>query len=250
MSALYVDNSPRGSYARVSMKNFFRSLNATVLLSIVSGVAVLAIGFAIYLYGQYSFARQQLAKTGTGSPVEIQTLVQTISGFMELPESEVPTLATVSDVAKLPAIPFFAKAKIGDKVLIYQKSAKAILYRPSTKKIIDTSVFTSQESSPTPAISGKPVALTVELRNGTAKTGLTGEFEKKFIRSAPAMRIVGKNATKKRDYADSMVIPKSNQYAGQATELAKLFDIAVGSLPANEASISADILIIVGSDAQ
>lgn len=70
---------------------------------------------------------------------EIQSLVKDIGRLIVLPEDEVPTLATVSDPSKLTGQPFFQKALTGDKVLIYATSRKAILWRPSTHKIIEVS---------------------------------------------------------------------------------------------------------------
>jgi hypothetical protein len=55
---------------------------------------------------------------------------------MVLPDEQ-PTLASVTDKSKLSDQPFFQKAENGDKILIFVQSRKAILYRPSIKKIID-----------------------------------------------------------------------------------------------------------------
>lgn len=70
---------------------------------------------------------------------EIKKLVADISAFIVLPTDEIPTLATVSDPSKLKDQKFFANAEVGDKVLIYPTSQKAILWRPSTKKIVEIS---------------------------------------------------------------------------------------------------------------
>lgn len=68
---------------------------------------------------------------------QIRVAVEAVGKIMELPQ-EKPTIASVSDVTKLPAgQPFFANAKNGDTVLFYNDAKKAILYRPETKKIIN-----------------------------------------------------------------------------------------------------------------
>ena len=54
----------------------------------------------------------------------------------QLPTDEEPALATVTDKAKLEST-FAGKVENNDKILIYEKNAKAIVYRPSINKIVD-----------------------------------------------------------------------------------------------------------------
>lgn len=90
-----------------------------------------------YFYMQYKDTQKKLTEQSSASTQsEIQKLVDEVSAVIELP-SENPTVATVSDVEKLKEQPFFAKAEVGDKVLIFTEAKKAILYRPATKKVIE-----------------------------------------------------------------------------------------------------------------
>lgn len=66
-----------------------------------------------------------------------QSLVNEVGTIYNLPEGEMPTIATVTDVGLLSDQEFFANARNGDRVLIFEASQMAILYRPSTKKIIE-----------------------------------------------------------------------------------------------------------------
>jgi len=70
---------------------------------------------------------------------ETKELTDRIGRFMELPAGEQPTLATVTDQDKLMGQNFFAHAQNGDKLLVYVAAKKAILYRPSTGKVIEVS---------------------------------------------------------------------------------------------------------------
>ena len=68
---------------------------------------------------------------------EVALVVQQVGNLMVLPEGEEPTLATVTDLEKLQGQPFFVKAKVGDKVLLYAKAGKAILYDPVANQIVE-----------------------------------------------------------------------------------------------------------------
>ena len=57
-------------------------------------------------------------------------VVAKVARLLVLPTDETPTIATVTDLAKLKYLPFFKDAQVGDKVLMYAKARKAILYSP------------------------------------------------------------------------------------------------------------------------
>ncbi len=66
-----------------------------------------------------------------------QTLIGRVGRLIDLPADEVPTIYTVSDKNNLSKQVIFRHAENGDKVLIYVKARRAILYRLSTDKVID-----------------------------------------------------------------------------------------------------------------
>jgi hypothetical protein len=67
---------------------------------------------------------------------DVTSLVAAVGNQIALPTDEVPTVATVTNPQMLAGQAFFKDAKVGDRVLIYSKAGKAILYRPSEKKVI------------------------------------------------------------------------------------------------------------------
>lgn len=78
-------------------------------------------------------------------------LIEQVGKLMILPANEEPSIATVADLSKLTGQPFFAKAELGDKVLIYQIAKKAILYRPGNNKIIELAPLNNSGEAGTPA---------------------------------------------------------------------------------------------------
>lgn len=100
-------------------------------------LAVFFLVIAGYFYVQFRASQNQLANPTAASAKEARQLVGQVGKLMILPTSEEPTVATVTDLAKLKDQPFFAQAQNGDKVLIYTQTKKAVLYRPSAHKIID-----------------------------------------------------------------------------------------------------------------
>ena len=63
--------------------------------------------------------------------------IKNVSALITLPTGETPTVANVSDAMQArKQSAFFNNAQNDDKVLMYVKAGEAILYRPSTNKII------------------------------------------------------------------------------------------------------------------
>ena len=98
-------------------------------------VLVLALGgAAVYFYQQISAMKQDpeaLARK------EAEELVGVVGKLIILPKDEVPTVATVSDPTKLAGQAFFAKAKVGDKVLLFPSAKKAYLYDPKANRVLE-----------------------------------------------------------------------------------------------------------------
>ena len=93
-----------------------------------------SMGSAVYFYKQFSALKRDPRKI---SEQEVKDIVDLVSRILVLPEGEQPTVATVTDLERLKDQPFFARAKQGDKVLIYTNARKAILYNPLENKIVE-----------------------------------------------------------------------------------------------------------------
>ena len=106
-----------------------------VLLMVIGGA-----GAGGYSYSKYNNSQKEVKRLSNpqeAAKAQVSEAVAKVGQLVELPPSETPTLATVNDPAKLKDQAFFANAKVGDQVLIYTQAKKAILYRPSTNKIIE-----------------------------------------------------------------------------------------------------------------
>lgn len=95
--------------------------------------ALLVLACLFILYLLFFSNRNNLANS---KQEEVIKVVQAVGKLIVLPD-EVPTVATVTDLEKLKDQAFFKNAKIGDKVLIYLKAEKAILYDSESNKIIE-----------------------------------------------------------------------------------------------------------------
>lgn len=126
---------PVGVEPKQDPLKFFRGIDPKKLLIII--LVILAVGGmygAYYFYGKYSAIK---ANPNLEAQKETDALVSALGKLMELPQGETPTIATVSDKEKLQSQPFFKMATNGDKLFAYNTAMLAILYRPSTNKIIN-----------------------------------------------------------------------------------------------------------------
>lgn len=105
-------------------------------------IALIIVGLLVFFVYEYAHTKNQLEKLSnpkTATESATQQLVDSVGKLVQLPANETPTIATVNDAAKLKNQAFFANAQDGDKVLIYSKSGRAVLYRPSTNRVIEYS---------------------------------------------------------------------------------------------------------------
>lgn len=211
-------------------------------------VIILLAGAGTYGYFQYYLPQQAQKPTEEQISPEDTSLVAKVRELMELPEEE-PTIATVSDVSKLKGQPFFDKAENGDKVLIFKNSGKAVLYRPSSGKIIEVGPVTMELPEETASSSGKIVEpLRVVLYNGSSTVGITQDVEDEIVNAQPEVEIVEKENARRKTYPTTQVIDLSGNHSTEAQILAELLAGSITELPEGETSPEADILIIVGND--
>lgn len=104
---------------------------------VVAVLIVVGFGTAFYFYKKYEAIKANPnAETQAAAQAEVSGLVGQVGKLMVLPTDETPTVATVADASKVKDQKFFTNAENGDKLLAYTKAMEAILYRPSSNKII------------------------------------------------------------------------------------------------------------------
>lgn len=109
-----------------------------VINIIITIIILIALGIGGYSYYKFRKADSNNSSTNQTNP-ELKNLINKVSKLYLLPEGEIPTIATVTDPASLKNKSFFNLAEKGDKVLIYSKAGRAILYRPTIDRIIEVS---------------------------------------------------------------------------------------------------------------
>lgn len=119
-----------------------------LLLPILVGVLIIVLGAAGYLYMEVTKLKED---PQAAARKEAEELVAIVGKIIILPADELPTVATVSDPTKLADQAFFAKAKVGDKVLLYANSRKAYLFDPKANKILEVAPINLGEGDTTGA---------------------------------------------------------------------------------------------------
>ena len=251
-----------GSSASDTVKR--RRLTKTGFLGGLGVILVVgSLGLAMYFYLAY----QEVLEAQTPS-AELASLLVSISEHLELPLGETPTLATVTDREKLSGQDFFASSQNGDKVLLYQEAKKAILYRPSTGKIVNVAAINASDSIDTepaqveeaqtvpkesvPAPISEPVVnepAKVVFLNGSTKTGVTQPAEEKILAAFPeGVVVAGKEKASKNTYQGIIVADTSGKASARASEIATTLGGTMSAFPAEElVPGEADIVVVIGN---
>ena len=110
------------------------------IIIILSTITITSLVVTGYFYTELERLRTNPQILATN---ELQDIVAKVGQLIVLPENEQPTLMTIADPEQLRDQPFFARAKAGDKVLVYNQAAKAILYDPVGHKIVEVAPITN-----------------------------------------------------------------------------------------------------------
>ena len=236
--------------------------------------AVIGSVFSIKYYSKYKQAEKRLREASVVAQEDVKILLDKVGKLVKLPEGEIPTIATVSDLEKLKDQAFFAKAKIGYRVLLYSQAKKAILYDPVDNKVVEMGPLIIPTSNPalantnvagiTAAPSATPVPSTVTpssaptisasdpikvaLYNGTDITGLTNSYAVLFKEKVPSFEI-NEKANASGQFAKTIIMDLSGKFTSRISEIAKSIGAEISAMPNGEKlPKDADFLIIIGED--
>ena len=209
-----------------------------------------------YFYAKYRTLSQDPTIT---SQKDLDATLAAVGALMVLPTDEVPTMATILDKDKLSDQAFFAQAQNGDKLLAYTTSMQAILYRPSTNKIIkvapiyvDTAAIeettgnaVGEEELPEDDVPEEvPQSVRIAYYNGSEIPNLSALTEQTVKELYPEYETTLMQDTTMSDYTDTLVINLSGDHSAEVAALAAALGASVGTLPEGEVAPDADILII------
>jgi H+/gluconate symporter-like permease len=126
-------------------------MNKNLIIGIVVVVVVVVGGY----FGWKSFQAKQNSPEAQAAQLQQQKneILQKVAALTQVPAEE-PVLFTVNDANLLKGQQaFFKDAENGDVLLVYQQSSKALIFRPSTNKIINAGPvsFQQPQATTTPA---------------------------------------------------------------------------------------------------
>lgn len=230
------------------MRFFHISKKGTILFLIILVVIAGSSGASFLFYLRIQELEKLVQDPQAFNRWEIKSITEKFSSFIDLPKDEEPTIATILDKEKIKD-PFFSRAENGDKLLIYTKSGKVILYRPKTNKVIDFGIINISTSS---AASLLPVRVAVY--NGTTDEKLGGRLAENLKAKMTNIELAVLQSAGKTDYEKTLVVDMTAGAKGDlAQQMADFIKGTVTTLPEGESmpatdSGQIDLLIIVGKD--
>lgn len=130
---------------------------------IVTG-AVTAVVVVVVLAALGYYFLQVKGVASNPDAVNTKATLRELSKLMLVPSDAEPVISTITDTETIPKQPFFKYAQNGDIVIIFQSELKAVLYRPSTKRIVNMALIAPTEpisvSGPPPTIATTTAATT------------------------------------------------------------------------------------------
>lgn len=219
------------------------------IIAILIVIVILALAGAGFMYYQYQKTASELKKVKTQTAAssstpkedEVKKIVAEVAKLARLPENEIPSIATITDVSKLKDQPFFKDAKNGDILLVFNTSGKAVLYDPKEKKIVDVTTLSTSSSF--------NQQFKVVIRNGTSTQNLAGKLETDLKKALGVVNVTAKENAQKQTYEKTIVILLNKDASEFASNITKAINAQIAEMPADEPKpTGVDVLIIIGKD--
>ena len=167
----------------------------------------------------------------TKKPLTNDEIVTVVNKTLSITGDGHPAILTVEDKVRATQ-PFLDAAENGDKVLLYYKAKKAVLFRPGQDVIIHQGSYT-------------PPAAKVFIRKGTTDSGKV-DVVKNRLSGVKDIKLTSQDESTKKDYKGITLVSVTDRYDDKLRELETLFGVKTVRLPAGESFPDADILIIAG----
>lgn len=100
-------------------------------------VIVLCLSIVVSLFIFFNKSETTIDKNNKENTKEVKEVKSSLEKIISLPAKEEPAIGTIQNLDNLKNNDFFKNAKIGDKIIIYTKTKKAILYRLDEQKIVN-----------------------------------------------------------------------------------------------------------------
>lgn len=206
-----------------------------LLIRLAVAIVILgAVGFGIYSYVQL-----QNVKKDPQSVVKQETekLVKKLQKHIITPTDETPTVATITDTDKLKSQPFFDDAQNGDKIIIFSKAHKVMVYRESVDLLVNVG----------------PLNTGAETSNATSVGIISVNGNNQQVQKTLDQKLAGKvsvaysgDAKNKNAVQQTTVVDVSGKNPDLTKEIAGVLGGVVGnSLPAGETAPSNASIVIV-----
>jgi len=145
--------SPEKTPSHHKSPSWLTTKRALVIVAVVVGLL-----FLTNLMKERNQLKEQvnnLSDSQVSDDAKKAAVLKELNKSVELPTNETPELRTIEDATKFTQQnPSLADIKNGDMLLLFQKSRKVVVYRPSTKKVVvvvtlSESVSDQSQQSPT-----------------------------------------------------------------------------------------------------
>ena len=218
-----------GSKDSPKPKKAKKKKNPTVVILAI--LVIIFAGAAGFIYYKYTQANKKTPDVVAKE--ETDFLVERVGKLIDLPKDETPTTATILDKEKMKDQPFFNNAQNGDKILIYTKAQKAIVYRVKDNKIINVGPISLNQNN----------QVLIGIVNAG---GNTADVQKKVAEKYGAVVNVTQSGDAKNKTAikKTVVVDTTGRFAKEAQEIADMVGGTVGQLPSGETAPDGAALVV------